>query len=88
MFTVNGGFNRRQLATRLPATNGIDGLAHDVRDGTLNGPVDIKVQLTSELRAVRVAAARSAQNDLNGLPDIIQPLDDFAGGLQGRLPEY
>lgn len=88
MFTVNGGFNRRQFAARLPATNGIDGLAHDVRDGSLDGPVDIKVQLTSELRAVRVAAARSAQNDLNGLPDIIQPLDDFAGGLQGRLPEY
>lgn len=88
MFTVNGGFNRRQLAARLPATNGIDGLAHDVRNGTLNGPVDIKVQIAAELRAVRVAAARCAQNDLNGLPDIIQPLDDFAGGLQGRLPEY
>lgn len=81
MFTVNGGFNRRQLATRLPATNGIDGLAHDVRDGTLDGPVDIKVQLTSELRAVRVAAARSSQDYLNGLPDIIQPPDDFAGSL-------
>jgi|GEM_PF-2483038 len=88
MFTVNGGFNRYQLAARLPAANGIDGLAHDVRNSTLNGPVDIKVQIAAELRAVRVAAARSAQNDLNGLPDIIQPLDYFTRSLQGRLPEY
>lgn len=88
MFAIDGGFNRHKLATRLPATDGIDGFAHNVGNSPVNGPVDIKVQQASELRAVRVAAARSAQDDLNGLPDIIQPLDDFAGGLQGRLPEY
>ena len=88
MFTVDGGFNRHKLAARLPAANGIDGLSHDVRNGTTNGPVDIKMQIAAELRAMRVAAARSSQDDLNGLPDIIQPPDDFAGGLQGRLPEY
>lgn len=88
MFTVNGGFNRRQLAASLPATNGIDGLAHNVRNSPVNGPVDIKMQIAAKLRAMRVAAARSSQDYLNGLPDIIQPPDDFAGSLQGRLPEY
>ena len=88
MFAVDGGFNRHKLAARLPAADGIYGFAHHMRNGTLNGTVDIKVQIAAELRAVRVAVARSAQNDLNGLPDIIQPPDDFAGGLQSRLPEY
>lgn len=88
MFAVDGGFNRHKLATRLPAPDGIDGFAHHMRNGPVNRPVDIKVQIAAELRAMRVAAARSTQDDLNGLPDIIQPPDDFAGGLQGRLPEY
>lgn len=88
MFAVNGGFNRHKLAARLPAPNGIDGLAHHMWDSPVDGPVDIKVQIAAELRAMRVAAARSTQDDLNGLPDIIQPLNDFAGGLQGGLPEY
>ena len=52
-----------------------------MRNSPVDGPVDIKVQIAAELRAVQVAAARCAQNDLNGLPDIIQPPDDFAGGL-------
>ena len=88
MFAVNGGFNRHKLAARLPAPNGIDGLAHHVWDSTVDRPVDIKVQMAAELRAMWVAAARSTQDYLDGLPDIIQPLDDFARGLQGRLPEY
>lgn len=88
MLTVNSGFYRRELAARLPAANGIDGLAHHMRDGPVDGPVDIKVQIAAELWAMRVAAARSSQDDLDGLPDIIQPPDYFAGGLQGRLPEY
>lgn len=88
MFAVNGGFNRHKLAARLPAANGIDGLAHHMRDSPVDRPVDIKVQIAAELRAMGVAAARSSQDDLDGLPDIIQPLDDFARGLQGRLPEY
>lgn len=88
MFAVDGGFNRHKLAARLPAPDGINGLAHHMWDNPVNGPVDIKVQVAAELRAMRVAAARSSQDDLNGLPDIIQPPDDFAGNLQGRLPEY
>ena len=88
MFTVDGGFNRHKLAARLPAPDGINGLAHHMWDSPVDGPVDIKMQVAAELRAMRVAAARSSQDDLNGLPDIIQPPDDFAGGLQGRLPEY
>ena len=88
MFAVDGGFNRHKLAARLPAADGIDGFAHHMRNGPVNRPVDIKVQIAAELRAMRVAAARSSQDDLDGLPDIIQPLDDFARGLQGRLPEY
>lgn len=88
MFAVDGGFNRRKLAARLPAPDGIDGLAHHMRDSPVDGPVDIKMQIAAELRAMRVAAARGSQDDLNGLPDIIQPPDDFAGSLQGRLPEY
>lgn len=88
MFTVDGGFNRHKLAARLPAPDGINGLAHHMWDSPVDGPVDIKMQVAAELRAMRVAAARSSQDDLNGLPDIIQPPDDFARGLQGRLPEY
>ena len=88
MFTVDGGFNRHKLAARLPAPDGINGLAHHMWDSPVDGPVDIKMQIAAELRAMRVAAARSSQDDLNGLPDIIQPPDDFARGLQGRLPEY
>ncbi|KDF49439.1 hypothetical protein AE07_00822 [Enterobacter cloacae BWH 43] len=88
MFTVNGGFDRHKLAASLPAADGIDGFAHHMRNGPVDGPVDIKVQVAAELRAMRVAAARSSQDDLNGLPDIIKPPDDFAGSLQGRLPEY
>ena len=88
MFAVNGGFNRHKLAARLPAPDSIDGLTHHMWDSPVDGPVDIKVQIAAELRAMRVAAARSTQDDLNGLPDIIQPPDDFAGGLQSRLPEY
>lgn len=88
MFAVDGGFDRHKLAARLPAPDGIDGLAHHMRNGPVDGPVDIKVQIAAELRAMRVAAARSTQDDLNGLPDIILPPDDFAGGLQSRLPEY
>ena len=87
MFAVDGGFNRHKLAARLPAADGIDGLAHHMWDSTVDRPVDIKVQIAAELRAVRVAAARSAQNDLNGLPDIIQPPDDFAGGLQAAITQ-
>lgn len=88
MFAVDGGFDRHKLAARLPAPDGIDGLAHHMRNGPVDGPVDIKVQIAAELRAMRVAAARSTQDDLNGLPDIILPPDDFAGGLQSQLPEY
>ena len=88
MFAIDGGFNRHKLAARLPAPDGIDGFAHHMRNSPVDGPVDIKMQIAAELRAMRVAAARSSQDDLNGLPDIIQPPDDFAGGLQGRLPEY
>ncbi len=88
MFAVDGGFNRHKLAARLPAPDGIDGFAYYMRNGPVDRPVDIKVQIAAELRAMRVAAARSTQDDLNGLPDIIWPPDDFAGGLQSRLPEY
>ena len=88
MFAVDGGFNRHKLAARLPAPDGINGLAHHMWNSPVDGPVDIKVKIAAELRAMRVAAARSSQDDLNGLPDIIQPPDDFAGSLQSRLPEY
>ena len=88
MFAIDGGFNRHKLAARLPAPDGIDGFAHHMRDSTVEGPDDIKMHIAAELRAMRVAAARSTQDDLNGLPDIIWPPDDFAGSLQGRLPEY
>ena len=73
MFAVDGGFNRHKLAARLPAANGIDGFAHHMRNSPVDGPVDIKVKIAAELRAMRVATARSTQDDLNGLPDIIQP---------------
>ncbi|AIF61752.1 hypothetical protein L341_0656 [Escherichia coli CE418] len=46
------------------------------------------MQIAAELWAMRVAAAGSPQDDLDGLLDIIQPPDDFAGSLQSRLPEY
>lgn len=82
MFTVDGGFNRHKLAARLPAPNGIDGFAHHMRNGPVDRPVDIKMQVAAELRAMWVAAARSSQDDLNGLPDIIQPPDDFAGACR------
>ncbi len=82
MFTVDGGFNRHKLAARLPAPDGINGLAHHMWDSPVDGPVDIKMQVAAELRAMRVAAARSSQDDLNGLPDIIQPPDDFAGACR------
>lgn len=88
MFAVDGGFYRHQVAARLPAADGIDGFAHHMRDSPVDGPVDIKMQIAAELRAMRVAAAGSPQDDLDGLPDIIQPPDDFAGSLQSRLPEY
>lgn len=45
-----------------------------MRNGPVDRPVDIKVQIAAELRAMRVAAAGSPQDDLDGLPDIIQPL--------------
>ena len=73
MFAIDGGFNRHKLAARLPAADGIDGFSHHMRNGPVDGPVDIKMQIAAELRAMRVAAARSTQDDLNGLPDIIQP---------------
>ena len=88
MFAVDGGFYRHQLAARLPAADGIDGFAHHMRNGPVYRPVDIKMQIAAELRAMRVAAAGSPQDNLNRLPDIIQPPDNFAGSLQGWLPEY
>lgn len=88
MFAVDGGFNRHKLAAGFPAPDGIDGFANHMRNGPVDRPVDIKVQIAAELRAMRVAAAGSPQDDLDGLPDIIQPPDDFAGSLQSRLPEY
>lgn len=88
MFAIDGGFNRHKLAARLPAPDGIDGFAHHMRNSPVDGPVDIKMQIAAELRAMWVAAAWSTQDDLNSLPDIIWPLDDFAGSLQGQLPEY
>ncbi len=88
MFAVDGGFNRHKLAAGLPAPDGIDGFAYHMRNGPVDRPVDIKVQIAAELRAVRVAAAGSPQDDLNGLTDIIRSPDDFAGSLQSRLPEY
>ncbi len=88
MFAVDGGFNRHKLAAGLPAPDGIDRFAHHMRNGPVDRPVDIKVQIAAEFRAMRVTAAGSPQDDLNGLTDIIQPPDDFAGSLKGRLPEY
>lgn len=88
MFAIDGGFNRHKLAARLPAADSIDGFAHHMWNSPVDGPVDIKMQVAAEPRAMRVATTRSSQDDLNGLPDIIQPPDDFAGGLQSRLPEY
>ena len=88
MFAFDGGFDRHKLAARLPAADGIDGFAHHMRNSPVDGPVDIKVQIAAELRAMRVAAAGSPQDNLNRLPDIIQPPDNFAGSLQGWLPEY
>ncbi len=88
MFAVDGGFNRHKLAAGFPAPDGIDGFANHMRNGPVDRPVDIKVQIAAELRAMRVAAAGSPQDDLDGLPNIIQPPDDFAGSLQSWLPEY
>ena len=59
-----------------------------MRNGPVYRLVDIKMQIAAELRAMRVAAAGSPQDNLNRLPDIIQPPDNFAGSLQGWLPEY
>ncbi len=44
-----------------------------MRNGPVYRPVDIKMQIAAELRAMRVAAAGSPQDNLNRLPDIIQP---------------
>ncbi len=82
MFAVDGGFNRHKLAAGFPAPDGIDGFANHMRNGPADRPVDIKVQIAAELRAMRVAAAGSPQDDLDGLPDIIQPPDDFAGACR------
>lgn len=60
MFAVDCGFNRHKLAARLPAADGIDGFAHHMWDSSVNGPVDIKVQIAAELGAMRVAAAEFA----------------------------
>lgn len=78
MFAVDGGFNRHKLAAGFPAPDGIDGFANHMRNGPADRPVDIKVQIAAELRAMRVAAAGSPQDDLDGLPDHPAP-DDFAG---------
>lgn len=56
-----------------------------MQNSPVDGPVDIKVQIAAELRAMRVATARSSLDDLNGLPDIVQPLDNFAGGPAGPV---
>lgn len=73
MFAVDGGFNRHKLAAGFPAPDGIDGFANHMRNGPVDRPVDIKVQIAAELWAMRVAAAGSPQDDLDGLLDIIQP---------------
>ncbi len=57
MFAVDGGFNRHKLAAGFPAPDGIDGFANHMRNGPADRPVDIKVQIAAELRAMRVAAA-------------------------------
>lgn len=67
MFAVDGGFNRHKLAAGFPAPDGIDGFANHMRNGPVDRPVDIKVQIAAELWAMRVAAAGSPQDDLDGL---------------------
>lgn len=88
MFAVNGRFDSYQLTTRFPAAYGIDRLPHYMRDCSVDRPVNVTVQITAELRAVRITATGSTQDYLNGLPDIIGSPDDFAGSPQGWLPEY
>ncbi len=49
MFAVDGGFNRHKLAAGFPAPDGIDGFANHMRNGPVDRPVDIKVQIAAEL---------------------------------------
>ena len=85
MFAVDGGFNRHKLAARLPAPDGINGLAHHMWDSPVDGPVDIKMQIAAELRAMRVATHGGAQDHADGLVNVRQGLDD-AEAAEGGLP--
>ncbi|MNG07329.1 hypothetical protein D3C84_906240 [compost metagenome] len=70
----------------FPAADRVDRFAHQVWSHSVLWPVDIEVEIATELGPVRVAAFRRGQHDVDSLVDITQALDNLARSTKGRLP--
>lgn len=70
----------------FPVANRVDCFAHQVWRDAVGGPVEVQVQVAAKFWPMRVAAFRGDQDDADGLVDVAQALDHFAGGTECGLP--